>query len=137
MNNKATFSAGTYFIGDPGMALPYDDLRNLFDEIMRNELKSGKKELVSSYKFEGSDLKGSHYWVVATSHKRGTLYDQNGNGWGFDWGCFGVIPWECIEINGCYDSNKVQFIEPFECSSTEDNITIGHFHFTFNPNEKI
>jgi hypothetical protein len=129
MENKFTFNDGIYFVGDPGFALPYDDLRNLFDEIMRGELKPGKKELVSSYKLTNSEFKGSHYWVVPTPHKRGTIYDQNSNGWGFDWGCFGVIPWEWIETKGCYDNNKIEFTEPFECFTTENKITIGHLHF--------
>ena len=31
------------------------------------------------------------------------------------------------------ESNKIEFTEPFECSFTEDSITIGHLHFTFSP----
>lgn len=127
------FEPGTYYVGDLGFVLPNDDLRMFFAQSMSGKLKSGPRELVVSRRFEGDRLVFDAYWFFATPHKAGTLYDKEGNGWGFDWGCFGVIPWKWIDCKGSYESNKIDFTEPFECSFTEDSVTIGHLHFTFNP----
>ena len=128
-----TFQPGAYYVGDPGFVLPNDDLRMLFAQSMHGGLKSGPRELVTSRRFEDGQMVCDPYWLAATPHKQGTIYDQDNNGWGFDWGCFGVVPWEWIDCQGSYESNKIEFTEPFECSVTEDSITIGHLHFTFSP----
>ena len=127
------FQAGTYYVGDPGFILPNDDLRMLFAQIMHGGLQPGPRELVTSRRWEGDQLICDPYWLAVTPHRSGTIYDQNNTGWGFDWGCFGVVPWEWIECKGSYESNKIESTEPFKCSFTEDIITIGHLHFTFSP----
>ena len=122
-----TFQPGTYYVGDPGFVLRNDDLRNLFYETANGILKFGPRILLNTRPND------KYYWIAKTPHRQGTLYDQQNNGWGFDWGCFGVVPWKWIDCQGSYESNKIEFTEPFECSFTEDGITIGHLHFTFNP----
>jgi hypothetical protein len=133
MEPTMTFQPGTYYVGDPGFVLPNDDLRMLFAQSMHGGLKSGPRELVTSRRFEDGQMVCDFYWLAATPHKQGTIYDQDNKGWGFDWGCFGVVPWKWIDCQGSYESNKIEFTEPFECSFTEDSITIGHLHFTFSP----
>lgn len=133
MEPTMTFQPGIYYVGDPGFVLPNDDLRMLFAKSIHGDLKSGPLELVVSRRWEDDRIICDRYWFAKTPHKAGTLYDQENKGWGFDWGCFGVVPWKWIENQGSYVPNKIEFIEPFECSSTDDNITIGHLHFTFNP----
>lgn len=128
-----TFAPDTYYVGDPGFVLPNDDLRMLFAQAMHGGLKSGPREIVTSRRFEDGQMIVDLYWVTSIPCKQGTIYDQDNKGWGFDWGCFGVVPWKCIDCQGSYESNKIEFTEPFECSATEDSITIGHLHFTFNP----
>ena len=127
------FEPGAYYVGDPGFVLPNDDLRMLFLHIAHNKLKTEDRELVVSRRWENNQWASDRYWYFATPHKAGTLYDKEGNGWGFDWGCFGVVPWKWIDCKGSYEKNKIEFTEPFECSFTEDSVTIGHLHFTFNP----
>jgi hypothetical protein len=127
------FQPGIYYVGDPGFVLPNDDLRMLFAQSMHGGLKSGPRELVTSRRWEGDQMVVDPYWLAATPHKAGTIYDQDNKGWGFDWGCFGVVPWKWIDCQGSYVTNKIEFTEPFECSFTEDSITIGHLHFTFSP----
>jgi len=133
MEPAMRFQPGTYYVGDLGFVLPNDDLRMLFSQVMRGSLESGPRELVSSKRLEGGHMVRDPYWYAATPHKSGTLYDQNGRGWGFDWGCFGVVPWKWIDCQGSYVSNKIEFPEPFTCKVTEDEITIGHLQFIFNP----
>ena len=129
-----TFPPGIYYVGDPGFVLPNDDLRILFAQSMRGDIKKpGPRELVSSHRWENDRIIYDLYWLAPTPNKSGTLYDQDGKGWGFDWGCFGVVPWQWIENQGAHIPNKIDFNEMFECSSTEDSITIGHLHFTFSP----
>ena len=127
------FQPGIYYVGDPGFVLPNDDLRMLFAQSMHGNLKPGARELVSSRRFEDGQIVCDPYWFAATPYKQGTIYDQDNKGWGFDWGCFGVVPCKWMDCQGSYESNKIEFTEPFECSFTEDSITIGHLHFTFNP----
>jgi hypothetical protein len=124
------FQPGTYYVGDPGFVLPNDDLRMLFAQSMHGGIKSGAKGLIISLHKEHKE---SFYWLAATPCKQGTIYDQGNKGWGFDWGCFGVVPWKWLDCQGSYESNKIEFTEPFKCSFTEDSITIGHLHFTFSP----
>jgi hypothetical protein len=126
------FQPGTYYVGDPGFVLPNEDLRMLFAQAMQGGLKSGPRELVASRRFEEGGMVSASYWFAATPHKAGTLYDQDGRDWGFDWGCFGVVPWEWVVTQGSYARNKIEFPEPFVCSFTEGSITIGHLHFTLN-----
>ena len=127
------FQPDTYYVGDPGFVLPSDDLRMLFAQSMHGELKSGARDLLASRDLNGNGLVCDYYWLAVTPCKRGTLYSQDGGGWGVDWGCFGLIRWKWLDCSGSYESNKIKFTEPFECSFTEDSITIGHLHFTLNP----
>ena len=128
-----TFQPGAYYVGDPGFVLPNDDLRMLFSMSMHGGLKSGPRELVTSRRFEDGQMVFDPYWLAATPHKQGTIYDQDNKGWGVDWGCFGALPWKWVTCTGSYVTNKIEFTQPFECSFTEDSITIGHLHFTFSP----
>jgi hypothetical protein len=133
MEPTMRFKPGTYYVGDPGFVLPNEDLRMLFAQAMHGGLKSGPRELIASRRLEEGGMLSEPYWFAATPNKAGTLYDQDGKGWGFDWGCFGVVPWDWVVSQGSYESNKLKFTEPFECLFTEDNITIGHLHFTLSP----
>jgi hypothetical protein len=85
MEPTMTFQPGTYYVGDPGFVLPNDDLRMLFAQSMHGGLKSGPRELVTSYRFEDGQMVCDYYWLAATPHKQGTIYDQDNKGWGFDW----------------------------------------------------
>jgi hypothetical protein len=133
MEPTMKFPPGTYYVGDPGFVLPNEDLRMLFSQVMHGKLEPGPRELVNSRRVVGEEVVCEPYWLAATPHRAGTLYDQDGKGWGFDWGCFGVVPWEWISCSGSYTPNKIEFPEPFACSFTEESITIGHLQFTFNP----
>lgn len=126
------FQPGTYYVGDPGFVLPNDDLRMLFSWSMDNNLKTGPKTLESSYRIEDGNPKWDMYWIAVTPHKRGSVYDKENKAWGFDWKCFGVVPWEWLNTGGDYFENKIEFTEPFECLANDDSITIGHLQFTFN-----
>lgn len=127
-----TLKPEIYYIGDLGFVLPNDDLRHLFAWNRDGALTTGYKIVEESAK---TSIDGSFdiYWMAKTPYKHGTLYDSQGKGWGIDWGCFGALPWKWVTCSGSYESNKIEFTEPFECSATEDGITIGHLHFTFNP----
>jgi len=124
------FEPGIYYVGDPGFVLPSDDLRMIFAEIMQGSFKAGRRIVIESIQ---PDWSGDFYWAAKTPNRNGTLYDQNNKGWGFDWGCFGVVPWKWATFKGTYNENKIEFNESFECSLTDDGIAIGHFNFTFNP----
>jgi len=130
------FEPGTYYIGDPGFIFGDDDLRSLFKEIISPQgLQSGKKDLIAS-RIGGLEHDFfESYFVAKLPHYSGTLYDKDNNGWGFEWGTFGCVPWEWVSNKESYENNKVKFTKPFECSCTEDSVTIGHLHFTLNPNE--
>lgn len=127
------FEPGIYYVGDPGFVLPNDDLRMLFAEMMQGNFKTGKRMVVESIQIQfNGDLICDYFWAAKTPSRNGTLYDQNNKGWGFDWGCFGVVPWKWTTFKGTYNENKIEFNESFECSLTDDGIAIGHFNFTFN-----
>lgn len=123
---------GTYYVGDLGFVLPNDDLRHLFAWNRDNTLQTGYKIVEESAK-RSVDGVWDIYWIAALPFKQGTIYNSQGNGLGIDWGCFGALPWEWVTCSGSYESNKIEFTKPFECSFTEDSITIGHLHFTFSP----
>lgn len=125
-----TLKPGLYYVGDLGFVLPNDDLRTLFTHNINNSLQVGYKIVEESEKTTNDDV--DFYWVTPTPYKKGTLYDVYGNGWGIDWGCFGVLPWKWVTCSGSYESNKIEFTEPFKCLATDDSITIGHLHFIFN-----
>ena len=128
------FDPGVYYVGAPGFVLPNDDLRMLFTQCMDKTVRSGPRELFTSCRRENNEkLVFDFYWLALLPFKQGTIYSQNGQAWGFDWYCFGVIPWRWIENKSSYEEQKIDFTEPFICSFTEDSITIGHLHFTFNP----
>lgn len=125
-----TLKVGAYYVGDLGFVLPNDDLRHLFAWNRDGVLKTGYKTVEESAKTLNGEV--DIYWIAALPFKQGTLYDLQGKGWGVDWGCFGALPWEWVTCLGSYETNKVDFTEPFECSATENSITIGHLYFTFN-----
>lgn len=127
------FSSGEYYVGDPGCVLPNDDLRGLFSEVMHGGITSGQKPLISSVRYDNGRFVNDPYWVAVLPNKRGTLYGPNEKGFGFDWGCFSVIPWKWIENKGSFLMNKFEFNDSFECSFNDVEITIGNLHFTFNP----
>lgn len=130
------FQPGAYYVGDPGFVLPNDDLRILFKKIHLGLLESGPIGMVTSRRPDNNNnLIMDNYWIAVTPGLAGTVYDDKGLGWGFEWGGFGVVPWQWAEKPQAQSSltHKVEFAEPFECSCTEDSITIGHLHFTFNP----
>jgi hypothetical protein len=128
-----TFKPGTYYVGDVGCVLLPDDLRCLFSEAMHGGIVSGSKPLVTSMRHENGVWITDFYWVAVLPMKRGTLYDQNNEGWGFDWNVFGVVSCKWIQESEKFLNNNMVFTEPFECLFTEDNITIGHLHFTLSP----
>ena len=129
-----TFGPGEYYIGDPGFIFEGDDLRSLFTEIISPQgLQSGRKDLIASQQIELFTPSFESYFVSKLPHYSGTLFDQNNNGWGFEWGTFGCVPWKWIQNKGSYEGSKIKFTEPFDCSCTEDSVTIGHLHFTLNP----
>jgi hypothetical protein len=132
MESTIMLQPGTYYVGDLGFVLPNDDLRHLFAWKRDNSLENGYKLVEESAKTSFHE-KYDMYWITSTPHKQGTVYDEQGNGWGIDWGCFGALPWKWVTCSGAYNNNKIEFTEPFSCSSTDDSITIGHLHFTFNP----
>lgn len=134
MNFK--FNKGVYYVGDPGFVLPNDDLRMLFSWVMDGVLKSGPKRIETSTQSflddEGNLItKGDFYWSAAIPFRRGTIYAEDNTGKGVDWGCFGVVPWKWVESQGCHLDEKVEFLEPFECSSDDRGITIGHLRFNY------
>lgn len=133
MEPAMIFKPGIYFIGDPGFVLPVDDLRMLFAKSMDGNLTSGLHDLVSSTRVEDGQIICDRYWIAALPNKAGTLYDQTGRCWSFDWGCFGVIPWTWIDNKGSHTSSEFNFSDSFECLATDESITIGHLHFTLNP----
>jgi hypothetical protein len=134
MESAMTFEPGTYYIGDPGFIFQDDDLRSLFKEIISPQgLQSGKKDFIASRKLGLETDCFYPYFVAKLPHYSGTLYDKDNNGWGFEWGAFGCVPWEWVKHKAGYENHKVTFTEPFDCSCTEDSVTIGHLHFTLNP----
>ena len=129
-----TFQPGTYYVGDPCFIFEANDLRAIFSEILSpSNLQSGQKNLLASVKYGFDCEYYDSYFVAKMPGKSGTLYDEHNNGWGFEFGMFGCVPWEWIESKGGYENHKVTFTEPFDCSCTEDSVTIGHLHFTLNP----
>jgi hypothetical protein len=132
MEPTMTFEPGDYYVGDVGCVLLPDDLRALFSEAMHDGIVSGTKPLVASTRYENGGWVTDPYWVAVLPMKRGTLYDQNNEGWGFDWNVFGVVPCKWIQESEKFLKNQVKFTEPFTCSFTDDSVTIGHLHFTFN-----
>lgn len=128
------FKPGTYFVGDLGFVLPPNALRVLFSEIMdNNEVREGYRNLNSTDGGKWRTAEENLYWLTPTTHKKGTLFDQTGKPYGFDWFLFGCMRFDMISTEASYEDNKIIFTEPFTCSSTSDIITIGHLHFTLNP----
>lgn len=128
------FDPGVYYIGDPGFVLPSEDLRMMFSEILRNgKIDWGFRELVSSRRQDGLNTVWDLYWAANLPYRAGTLYDQTGKSWGFDWGVFGCLPFKWIESSGTHDDGKVEFEEPFECLIVDDKIKIGHLIFSSDP----
>lgn len=129
-----TFDQGEYYVGDPVLIFDSEDLRELFKEIISPQgLQSGKKDLIAAKQTTSFIPVIESYFVAKLPHYSGTLFDQHNNGWGFEWGTFGCVPWEWAKHNGGYKSHKVIFTEPFDCSCAEGSVTIGHLHFTLNP----
>jgi hypothetical protein len=55
---------------------------------------------------ENGVLITSFYWMAVTPHLAGTFYDQDNTGWGFDWGCFGLVPWEIDGLSSVLRKSK-------------------------------
>lgn len=125
------FKPGNYYVGDPVFILPNNELRSFFSEYLHlGQVKSGYRDFSLSPK----DL----LWVTSLPHLRGTLYSQLGNSIGFDWGVFGCVPEHMVAIDSDFPNERIEFTKPFECSHTNDRITIGHLYFTLTPqNETI
>lgn len=121
-----TFPPGTYYVGDPSRVLPADNLRLIFSLILRNRRLTGAENV-------STDL-SKHFWTAPTPEMFGTLYLSDGTPYGYDWGGFGCVPWECVDsYDGIGPMHEFKFTEPFECSFNQDGIKIGHLHFTFSP----
>lgn len=132
--NSHTFEAGTYFVGDPLYILEPEDIRHLMWESQNGGIVTGTKELVYTIgKIEGNHLACDHYWVASLPHESGTLYDQKGEGWGFDFGCFAIIPFKWLEHKDIYHGNIITFDKNVECKQLNDVITIGHLVFKLTP----
>jgi len=131
------FQPGTYFVGDLGFVLPSNALRVVFGEIMDKEkVRQGYRFLSSTDSVDLNNVQHDLYWLTHTPHKAGSFFDQTGKPYGFDWFIFGCMNFGAIEADASYEDNKVEFTEPFTCSSTPETITIGHLHFTLNPPSK-
>lgn len=129
-----TFKAGVYYVGDPLFVLESEDIRHLMHEFQDGGIVTGTKELVYSIgKIEGNSLDCDYYWVASLPHKCGTLYDEKGDGWGFDFGCFSVIPFKWLEHKDIYLGNIITFDKEFVCKQLNDVITISHITFKLNP----
>ena len=128
---------GTYFVGDLGFVLPPGALRAIFSEITENKkVNEGYRTLCYTDHGTFDDINEQIYWVTSIPYQAGTLFDQTGKPYGFDWFIFGCMRFNKIFTEASYDDNKVEFKEPFSCSSTFDTITIGHLNFTQNlPNK--
>jgi hypothetical protein len=128
------FKPGTYFVGDLGFVLPPNALRVLFTEIMNNNgVREGYRNLSSTDGGKWQTPDENLYWITPTPYKAGTLFDQTGKAYGFDWCLFGCMRFNMISTESSYEDNKVIFNEPFTCSSTPEIIMIGHLQFTLNP----
>lgn len=125
-------AAGRYFIGDLGCVLPSDELRLIFWDLIRyGKTSHGFREPINFVQTVHDEVGTNFYWLANLPNLNGTLYGKDGSTWGFDWKIFGCAPVEIIENEKSYAPNIVEFSEPFECSHTEDLITIGHLNFTF------
>ena len=125
-NRARSITVGTAFGGTTEIMMRSDGGRHIWCIMQPTEV------VEESAKQAGND-NPDVYWIAKLMNKQGTLYDADNKGRGFDWGCFGALPWKWVTCSGSYEGNKIEFTEPFECSATEDSITIGHLHFTFNP----
>jgi hypothetical protein len=99
MEPTMTFGPGIYYVGDPGFVLPNNALRMLFANSLHHMLKSGVVPILEPHPLENGVLITSFYWMAVTPHLAGTFYDQDNTGWGFDWGCFGLVPWEIVDLS--------------------------------------
>lgn len=128
------FEPGAYYVGDPVFILQSDDLRQILSEIVGpSGLVVGKKDLVVSAIAIIDGVIYEPYFVAKMQNVTGTLYDAQNNGWGFNFGVFGCVPWKWVENKESYVGNRIEFLDPFECAFTDDSVTIGHLHFTLNP----
>lgn len=125
---------GIYYVGDPVFILSSDDLRSLFKEEQNFIKPEGMlKDFIASRQLLLQGEYFEQYWICKLPHHSGTVFDQNNNPFSFEWGFFGCVPWEWIEYKSAHESQRLEFTEPFNCSCTEDTVTIGHLHFTLNP----
>jgi len=131
------FKPGTYFVGDLGFVLPPNATRKLFYDVLHNNgVQKGYRRLGSTDGGDWGPPEDQIYWITPTPSQAGTFYDQTGKSYSFDWFVFGCMKFDNVKSTGCYNDNKVEFTEPFTCSSTSDTITIGHLHLTLNPPNK-
>ena len=122
MTEKIIFEPGKYYVGDIGYALDHEYF---------SEFPSYDQYVTGLY----TTKSGSKYWYAKMPHERGTLYDKNDIGWGFDFGCFGCILFKDIITKANYSENKVDFKEPFKVSYQDNIVKIGHLTFSFNPSQ--
>ena len=128
-----TLEPGTYFVGDLGFVLPPNATRKLFYDVLHNNgVQKGYRALGSTDGGDWGSYEEQIYWLTPTPSQAGTFFDQTGKAYSFDWFVFGCMRFNNVKNDACYDDNKVEFTEPFTCSSTYDTITIGHLHFTLN-----
>lgn len=124
---------GVYYIGDPGCALYNDDLRMVFSRVLDKSLVSNYEFVVASGRYQEIESENFFYWITPMPNRKGTLYGDSNSSFGFDWHCFGVIPWEWVEFNESFIEHKFEFTEPFECSFDDEIVKVGHLQFTFKP----
>lgn len=136
MESTVTLPPNNYYVGDLGFVLPSNQLRVVFAEILTHgTLRNGGgiRQISESTTVKDGKIYFDYFWITKTPSRSGTYYDQYGGTWGFDWGFFGCLPSKWMNTTGCYDQQKVDFQEPFECIATLEKIKIGHFEFTLNP----
>lgn len=128
------FKEGKYYVGDLTHVLIYEDLREVFWNLIRyNKAKPGVCQFVAADKYVDGEVLIGCYWITNLETVDGTLYDQYGRSWGFDSKIFGCAPVEFILDKKQHSEKILDFKEPFECSHIDGLITIGHLNFTLYP----
>lgn len=133
-NYQYVFNPGSYYIGDPGYVLDDRDLRNLLWQLIYDNFENGHRDLLSSFSYEEkiNTHMCNRYWVVKMKNNCGTLFDNNGESYGYDWGTFGVVPFmeSFLPKGKNHQSNIITFDDPFECYlDKNNNIVVGDLFF--------
>lgn len=128
---KYSFPPGRYYIGDPGFVLHSDDLRVVFTQlILVNQFEPGAKESSHILKTKSYVEPDDRFWITKTPSNQGTYYDQEGRGYGFDWGIFGVVPEKLVELKDQYSNNVFEFTEWFDCYIENEKVVVGNKVFS-------